>query len=603
VQGKVHGGRQPISGASVYLYAAGTGGYGTASVLLSGPVTTASDGTFTIPSTYSCPSSTSQAYIYALGGNPGSGTNTAAGLLAGLGACSALSSSTYVTVNEVSTIATSYALAGYATDPTHVSSSGSALAQIGMVNAFATVTNLETLSTGVALATTPAANGTVPQSEINTLADILAGCINSSGPSSTPCSTLFGNAKNGSTAPTDTATAAINIAHNPGANVSTLWSLVAGSGTPFLPYLGGAPNDFTIAISYTGGGLNYSWGIAVDGSGNVWVANPGDNNDGDSISEFSPVGKPLSGSSGYAGGGLNGPEGIAVDPSGNIWVTNSNSGTTGTISEFKPSTSTWGSASGFSGGGLNSPVLLAIDASSNVWVTNGNNSISEFSSVGSPLSGSGFTGNGQLVEPGGIAIDTSGNVWVANSAWDTPSESSLSEFNSLGVANVSSPFTGSGLYQPEYVAIDASGNVWTADNDYSGSPPVHGGLSVFNSSGSAVSGTSGYSGGGLYSPIGLAIDGAGNAWVANADGNSVSEFSSTGTPITGTNGYGYDSGAFAGVAVLAIDGSGNIWLTNPEAAGTSANTLTELVGTAAPVATPMVANLLSPYGTKAVNKP
>ena len=55
VQGKVHGGRQPISGASVYLYAAGTGGYGTASVLLIGPVTTASDGTFTIPSTYSLP--------------------------------------------------------------------------------------------------------------------------------------------------------------------------------------------------------------------------------------------------------------------------------------------------------------------------------------------------------------------------------------------------------------------------------------------------------------------------------------------------------------------------------------------------------------------
>jgi hypothetical protein len=246
---------------------------------------------------------------------------------------------------------------------------------------------------------------------------------------------------------------------------------------------------------------------------------------------------------------------------------------------------------------------LAIDASSNVWVTNGNNSISEFSSGGSPLSGSGFTGNGQLVAPGGIAIDTSGNVWVANSAWDSPSESSLSEFNSSGVANASSPFTGSGLYQPEYVAIDASGNVWTADNDYSGSPPVHGGLSVFNSSGTAVSGTSGYSGGGLYSPIGLAIDGAGNVWAANADPDTVSEFSSTGSPITGTNGYGNDNQAFFGVAVLAIDGSGNIWLTNPEAGSSSANTLTQIVGAAAPVATPTVANLRSPYATHAVNKP
>ena len=98
-------------------------------------------------------------------------------------------------MNEVSTIATAYAIAGYATDATHVSSSGSTLAATGIANAFASVTNLETLNTGVALATTPVANGgngTVPQSEINTLANILASCVNSSGavtgpPNPTPC--------------------------------------------------------------------------------------------------------------------------------------------------------------------------------------------------------------------------------------------------------------------------------------------------------------------------------------------------------------------------------------------------------------------------------
>jgi sugar lactone lactonase YvrE len=107
----------------------------------------------------------------------------------------------------------------------------------------------------------------------------------------------------------------------------------------------------------------------------------------------------------------------------------------------------------------------------------------------------------------------------------------------------------------------------------------------------------------LDAPIGIAIDGAGNVWAANAEANSVSEFSSTGTAITGTNGYGYNNNALSGVAVLAIDGSGNIWLTNPEATGDAANTLTELVGAAAPVVTPKVANLIAPYGTYAVNKP
>jgi hypothetical protein len=166
-------------------------------------VTTDSQGAFAITGDYTCPSTASQLYLYAIGGNPGAGTNSAAGLLAALGTCPAsgtLSSSLYVVINEVSTIATAYSIAGYATDPLQVSSPNTTLAQTGIANAFATVTNLETLSTGLVLATTPAANGgngTVPQSEIDTLANILAECINSTGPASTACATLFSNAKNG----------------------------------------------------------------------------------------------------------------------------------------------------------------------------------------------------------------------------------------------------------------------------------------------------------------------------------------------------------------------------------------------------------------------
>ena len=103
-------------------------------------------------------------------------------------------------VNEVSTVATAYAIAGFATDALHVASSGTALAQTGIANAFANATNMETLQTGVALATTPVGGGTVPQAEINTLADILAACVNTTAPSSSACSNLFPNAQtNGST--------------------------------------------------------------------------------------------------------------------------------------------------------------------------------------------------------------------------------------------------------------------------------------------------------------------------------------------------------------------------------------------------------------------
>jgi hypothetical protein len=259
--GVVHGGQQPIVGAKIFLLAANTTGYGgngiaasasNASISLlksaanttqdtnsSDPtyndyyVTTGTGGSFAITSDYTCISG-QQVYIYALGGNPTYPTgsvNSAIGLLAALGPCpstDSFPSTTYVVVNEVSTIATAYAFAGFATDALHVSSSGTALAQTGIANAFANVANLETLSTGNALATTPAGNGTVPQANINTLADILAACVNTSSPSSSGCSTLFTNAMSagstGTTA-TDTATAAINTAHYPGTTLAALYAL------------------------------------------------------------------------------------------------------------------------------------------------------------------------------------------------------------------------------------------------------------------------------------------------------------------------------------------------------------------------------------------
>ena len=260
LNGGVRGGQQPIVGAQVYLYAADATGYGKPSdSLLKSPgyVTTDGNGFFTITGDYTCPSASSQVYLYAVGGNPGAGINSAAGLLAGLGSCGSLTSSTFIYMNEISTVVTAYALAGFATDATHVSSSGSALALTGVANAFATIPNMETLSTGVALAKTPSGFGVVPRAEINTLANILAACINSTGPGSTACSTLLSDATSGTTTPTDTATAAINIAHNPAAHVAALYGLQTPN-SPFQGTLSSAPSDFSMEISFPGPG---PWGF------------------------------------------------------------------------------------------------------------------------------------------------------------------------------------------------------------------------------------------------------------------------------------------------------------------------------------------------------
>ena len=229
-------GNAAISGAHVYLLAAGVDGYGKPSTSLLSPASTgASDtlgayvttdvtGHFYISGMYQCIPNT-QVYAYALGGNAGSGENPASGLLAVLANCpqsGIISIPQPITVNEVTTVAAAYVLAGFAKDATHVSSSGTPLAQTGIANAFSNAVNLVDGTTGSALTTTPAGNGAVPQSEINTLANILAACVGLT--SGTSCPSLFEAATDDGTAtgtqPTDTATAAINIAHHPGANAT-----------------------------------------------------------------------------------------------------------------------------------------------------------------------------------------------------------------------------------------------------------------------------------------------------------------------------------------------------------------------------------------------
>ena len=618
IQGIVHGGQNPISGAHVYLYAVNTTGYGGAGIAASTSngslslltsatgnpadgngnyyVTTGSDGSFTITGDYTCPAISSPVYLYAAGGDSGSGANSAAVLLAGLGTCAAsgtIASTVNAVVNEVSTVATAYAFAGFATDPTHISSSGTTKAQTGIKLASNAVTTLANVFTnGTARTALPSGSGTVPQSEIDTLANILAACINTNGsvsstPVPTPCYTLFSNSLSGGTTgtmPSDTATAAINIAHNPWANLGNLFALQGGS-PPFVPDLSAAPNDFTIAVNQTTGGLNTPYGIAVDGNGAIWVANSG----AATISEFNTNGAPMSDSP-LSGGALNGPYMIGIDSNNLIWVGDH---ATGTLSLFEEN-GTAVFASGF--GDVSEPFGIAIDASGHAWVANNCdsaclpiNSVSEFTNTGTELSPNpaGFTGGG-LNQPTTLAFDISGNLWVANNGAD-----SITELSSSGTPVSGSPFSGGGMSFPTGIAIDASGNIWVGSGNSNS-------IAEYDPTTKTYPSGSGITGGGLNTPYGIAIDGAGNVWAANNAGNNtgtdISEFSSSGGAISGSSGY--QGGGLSGPWGIAIDSSGNVWVSNP---GNSS--ITKFVGAAAPVVTPIEVNLVAPYGTHAVNKP
>jgi hypothetical protein len=564
-------GTVPVAYAHVYLFAANTTGYGKPSVSLLNAtqtgtsdavgayVTTAFNGTFNMSGDYSCTSG-QQLYLYVLGGDAGTGQDALLGMMAAIGSCpSSTGPALFATVNEVSTIAAAYALAGFATDATHVSSSGTALAQVGVANAFANAANLAGLTTGAALLTTPAGNGTVPQSEINTLANVLAGCINVGG---TPCSTLLQTATADGTAtgtqPTDTATAAINIAHNPGANVATLYGLASSGG--FTPALGAQPNNFVVSLQYTGGGLNLDENIAIDGAGNVWIANGGAR----SVSELSSSGSFLSGASGYTGGGLYGPGPIAIDESGDAWTTSQNC-----VTELSSTGVVLSGSTGYTGGGIYTPVGIAIDGSGNAWVANSlGNSVTKLSSTGSILSGpSGYTGGG-LDFPQGIAIDASGNAWITNAISNTLTKIS----NSGSFLSGANGYSGGGLNASFDIAIDTYGNAWATN--------LGGSASEFSNAGAALSGSAGFTGGGLSSPSGISVDGSGNVWIANING-TITELSSSGTVL-----FAGSSGGYIGSSSVAIndavDGSGNVWITNP-----MSNGIDEMVGAATPVVTPL----------------
>lgn len=610
IQGKVIGGQQVIAGAHVYLFAANTTGYGGAGIAAStnnssislltsgtgttldssgGPtngdyyVTTDSSGLFTITGVYSCAMG-QQVYLYSVGGNPGSGTNSAAGLLEVLGNCPGGSSAfaaedPNIVINEVTTIAAAYSFAGFATDPTHVSSSGTALALTGISNAFANAASLAGIVNGNSLTTTAAGNGSVPQATINTLANIIAACVNSTGPNSSACSTLFSDELSGGstgTAATDTAGAAIYMAHNPAVNIAALYALSLPT-PPFGPALISQPNDFTLSITYSGGGLSSPNGIAIDRAGNAWITNY----TGNTVTQLSPLGAVLSPAGGYTGGGLFQPIAIAIDNSGNAWIADDpNSTSSGEVTRISSGSSP--TINGYTAGGLMGPYGIAIDATGDVWVPNGDNSsVTKLTSSGTAAGSSPFTGGG-LDGPGAVAIDGSGNVWLAN-------HTAVSEFTNLG-----SPVSGAsglpsgGLSSTLTITVDGLGNLWV---------PTGSGVAKLSHSGSLLSGSSGYSGGSMAIPTNASIDGSNNVWVANYIGSyptltavNIIELSSSGTILSGANGYGYASlNQFQQNAtnVIAVDGSGDVWFADN---GTN-NTVTEVIGSATPVITPICAGL------------
>lgn len=568
MQGNVHGGNQPVSGAKVYLYAAGSSGIGTASRSMltgAGYVLTQPDGTFSISGDYTCQTG-DQVYLLAVGGNPGlaPGTNNPLlTMMTALGSCGALRTSQFVSINEVTTVASEYALNGFMASPTLLSSNSTPLSVQGMTNAFKMVNVLVDTNTGLAKSQANGVPGTVPQAEINTLANAIAACVNSNG-TGAGCTGL--QSATGQAQPIDTLQAIIDIASLPYMNVAAVYGLSAAN-APFQPTLTAAPNDWTLSVLFEGGGLSSAQGVAIDGFGNAWFAN-GDSN---SVSELSPSGAAISPISGYVGGGLFSPTGIAVDSSNNIWVSNYGdtifSHVASSVTELSNAGVPISPPLGYTAGPILKATGIALDGSGDAWVTSGQGGVVKLDNSGNALSPNG--GYDSAVQFTGPSIDTTNNFWAGSYLGST-----VTELTPTGVA---SNFAGGGISAPQASAIDSAGNVWLANQTS---------ISKISHTGAALSPSAGYTGGGLSSPVAVALDGFGNVLVLNGNyqGNvsptrSLSMFTGSGNAYSPSTGY--KSQFFQYPTGVAVDGSGNVWVSD---AGMGA---VVFVGLAIPTYTPL----------------
>jgi tripartite motif-containing protein 71 len=297
-----------------------------------------------------------------------------------------------------------------------------------------------------------------------------------------------------------------------------LVSLMAASATIVYAFEGCNVCVFELRWGSPGSGngeFSLPFGVAVDSSGNVYVADESNNR----IQKFTSSGVFLTtwGSFGSGDGQFNGPEGVAVDPtSGNVYVADMINQRVQKFTNSGVFITKWGSFESSNGcststPGFNDPGALAVDANTgNVYVVDTfNNRILYFTNTGTFIGCWGFTGSGDgaFNNSRGIAIDSgSGFVYVADTNNDRVSK-----------------FTRSG-------AIDGFGIVkgW---------------------------GSTGSGDGQFNRPIGIAVDSSGNVYVSDFGNNRVQKFTSSGWFLLKWGSLGSGDGQFSGATGVAVGGS------------------------------------------------
>ncbi len=652
LSGSVRGGNQPVATATVTLYTVGKTGTGSSGTTLA-TTTTSAGGSFSFVqmatpasagptpatalggNTYECGNTSNDLlYLVTRGGNTtGSGVagvnNSAAVFIAPVGYCN-MAASVQVNMTEVTTAAMVAASGNFMNPSTEqIGADGIPVAQMAVSNAFQTVANLVSQTTGLALgartltnaAATNASGGpfyvsavtvtaTPEAAKLNTVANILSSCINQASSTSpthaTNCSTLFAaalppaanhTAQPSATFPiaADTLQAALYMFLNPTdsttANRTALFNLSAAV-PPFQPNLTAVPTDWSIAVLYSSNStcdnpssnsafLSSPNGLAVDGSGNIWFSNAQLNNS--ALSEMTATGVPAAclGLGGSVQVGVH--TSTAIDDAGNVWYGDSQAPT---LVRFTPASGTTLRYTTPA-----APLSITADGSDNVFFganLNGTGRLFKLPGAArATINGSATeVANSLGASPTSLFPDTAGDIWVASGSGFVTQVALTAGGTENGYT--SNNFT---VASPaKSVTVGPTNTVYAMSGDPADM------VAAFVPSGNTFALKVGFpsaaNAGGINNPGSLSLDGAESVWIDNASAEAaslqyaVSVIGGDGVGISAAGssngGYQKSSTYLNAMRGITIDAGGNVWITNDGIK----NGITEIVGGAVPIYQP-----------------